>query len=107
MPPTAPLKHLGQESLTISTSALGITAALYANSVGNVVKATIQHIAGGDVYHSVSSTTQSNAGANGEKKSTVGDVWEVRNLEDIKLWKGIIASGEADATLQIELDGTD
>ena len=72
-----------------------------------MIRATIQHKSGGDVYQTSSATAISNTGANGEQISTPGDVWVVSNLEDIKAWNAISVSGEAAAVLSIQLDGTD
>jgi hypothetical protein len=103
------LRHEKQEQITVSTSKQTITSALFDSaSAGvplNIVSANIQHIAGGDVYHTTNTTTPSNSGANGEYKMVLGDIWEVKSLRDIKNWSAIIASGESDATLQVELVG--
>ncbi len=104
-----PFAHKSQEQLAISTSEVTITAGLLtiSNVPQNIRRATIQHIAGGNVYHTTNITTPSNTGANGELKMLADDIWLVEGREDIENWSAIIASGEADATLQVELSGDD
>jgi hypothetical protein len=99
-----PLVHSGQEQLTVSSSPLGITAALI---TGNIVQARIQHAAGGDIYWTTSSTTANDAGSNGEHRMTTGllqgNELVLKGLKAITDWRAIKLNSASDATLQIEL----
>ena len=105
------LVHQASEQITISSSELGITAALLLDSDSqplNVLMGTFEILSGGFVYHSENADglTLSNSGANGEHKELIGSKWEIWGREDLDTWAAIKGSGESDAILNINLYGT-
>ena len=103
-----PLVDTSEEQLTISGTALGITAAKLLDSATpaqplNIVRATFHHQSGGDIYHSSVTADPSNTGANGEIFQGVGSRWIVKGREAIVAWRGKKASGADDATVQVTL----
>ena len=103
-----PLVDTSEEQLTISGTALGITAAKLLDSATpaqplNIVRATFHHQSGGDIYHSSVTADPSNSGATGEILQAAGSRWIVKGREAIVAWRGKKASGADDATVQVTL----
>jgi hypothetical protein len=128
MTTSLPLVLLVGEQLTISSSAVTVTTALFADSSTpskalNVYKGIFTHLSGGKIYHhekwgartisrgggetvSIAAIAAvSNSGANGEIEQSVGDKWEVTGLDALKVWEAILDSGASDATINVALYG--
>lgn len=97
------LKHLFEEDITVSTTAIGITSTDLVDSSGNtlnVVKAIFQHKSGGKIFESAKSTPV--AGGSDLKHRQIGDEWEVIGFDDLKNYLMIIGTGESDATINVQ-----
>ena len=92
MTTSLPLVLLVGEQLTISSSAVTVTTALFADS--STPSKALNAIA-----------AVSNSGANGEIEQSVGDKWEVTGLDALKVWEAILDSGASDATINVALYG--
>lgn len=112
---------LETESLTVSSSAVGITAARLLDSATNaqplnIIQAVMSHVSGGSIYHTEvhgargDITAISNpvaGGTAGELLQELGSVWVIKGRKSISVWKAIKATGESDATINIALYGPD
>ena len=102
------LKLLAQESLTVSTTAVGITASVLRDSDSqplNIIEAHMAHVSGGAVFHSSSATAPVGGGTAGEIPQANPDKWVITGREDIEAWQGIVKTSEADATINMALYG--
>jgi hypothetical protein len=114
-----PLELLASEQLTVSSSAVGITAAKLKATTGDtqpldIIKAFFHHDGGGKIYHAetwpargdvAAVSDPSNTGANGEIPQQPGDKWAVSGLEAVTEWKAIKNDGSSDATIAIQIYG--
>ena len=101
-----PLVDTAEEQLTVSSSAVGITAAKLLDSNSqpeNIIRATFHHQSGGAIYHSSVTADPSDTGANGEIQQEVGSRWAIKGREAIAAWRAKKANGVSDATVQITL----
>lgn len=104
------LAQLSAETITVSTSAIGVTDSLINTTTGQVVvpKAEVklikfQHRAGGNIWGIVG--TPDYDGGNGEEQFKVGHEWEVVGQDDIQGFKMIKLNGASNATVDVQLYG--
>ena len=95
------LIQLSAETITVSTTAIGITESLRG---GNIITAVFQHRAGGRVNGLASAVPDLNGG-NGEFDFGPGDSWEVVGFQDIRDFKMVKQNGLTDATIEVQLLG--
>lgn len=106
-------KFLDSEELTISTAEIGITAALFkqggvaAGQPRDVKRVLLQHKSGGKAFITTDPATGSisNAGANGENELSAGQIAVINSVAEALVFRGIVASGAADAKIAVRLEG--
>lgn len=101
------LRQISAETITVQGTAIGITSTKLVDASGNtldIVRAHFQHRSGGKIF-ALASATPAAAGGNGEQQFTVGDDWEVIGFDDLKTFKMIKQTGEADAVIDVQLEG--
>ena len=99
------------ETLTVSNSAVGISASILQDSASEVSgvssqprdirRITVYVISGGPIYSRADGTAPIAAGTAGEHYHEAGDIFLVKGLTAIKLWKAIVATGQPDAKLNL------
>lgn len=94
------LKYLAQEQITVSIST-GFTAGTYTK---DALRATVQHLSGGEAYYTASGSAPSNTGASGEHLLRADGEIIVKGHEDIKNFRIIKKSGDADSVIQIRYE---
>lgn len=95
------LNEQSAETITVSSTAIGITSGLLTS---RVFMARMQHRAGGMINHLISSTPVAGGGA-GECQRTIGEEWEVWGANDLRDFKMIKQTAESDATIDVQLYG--
>jgi len=94
------LKYLAQEKLTVSAS-VGFTKAKYYPAA---LRATVQHLSGGEAYYTASGSAPSNTGANGEHLLRADGEITVKGHEDIENIRFIKKSGDADSVIHVRFE---
>lgn len=99
------LEFLDQERLTVSTS-VGFTGTTFTK---NALRAVVQHISGGEGYYTASGSAPSATGAGGEHLLRAEGQIIVKGFEDIRAFRIIKKSGDADCVINIryeKIEGT-
>ena len=94
------LQYLEQESLAVSGDTQ-LTTALF---TPGGLRASIQHLSGGEVYYSTKDAAPSNTGANGEHIIKADAIVVIKGNEDMRNAHFIKKSGAADAVLQVRYE---
>lgn len=94
------LEFLGEEVLAVSTNTTFTSATYFPGAL----RASVQHIAGGNCYYSTAGAAASATGANGEHLIELGDIVIIKGIADIVDFNVISVSGEAAATLQVRFE---
>ncbi len=105
------LESLAKENITVSSTALSITTALFTGSDGqplNVIRGVFSYISGGDLYHESTGTDPEADGSDGAIPEFAAQKFKfiINGLADLKRWKAIRFSGGTDVELAIVLEGT-
>ena len=105
------LESLAKENITISGTAVGITATLFDDSDGqplNVLRGVFSYISGGDLYHEASGTNPLDTGGDGSIPEFSSQKFKfiINGREDLKRWKASKFNGGVDVELAIVLEGT-
>ena len=95
------LVALSAETITVSTTAIGPTASKVTTKV---ISASFSHRSGGKLFHLTSSAPVA-GGGNGEFGQNITDMWEIWGNDNIRNFKMIKQTGEADATIDIQYWG--
>ena len=94
------LQFLAQEQLTVSIS-VGFTDNTFTK---DALRATVQHLSGGEAYYTASGSDPSNTGANGEHILRTEGVIIVKGVEDIRNFRIIKKSGDANTVIQVRFE---
>ena len=104
------LEQLAKESITVSSTAIGITTTLFDDSDSqplNVIRGVFSWISGGDLYHESSGTDPLDDGSDGATPEFSSQKFKfiINGRADLKRFKAIRFSGGADVELSISLEG--
>ncbi len=99
------LKQIGEEVITVSTTAIGVTAAELITSGDKlgVTEVHFQHEDGGRIR--INSKATPLADGTIGKRQEVGSEWKVTGDDDITAFLMVKETGEADATVNVQLFG--
>lgn len=97
-----PLVAIGDEDITVSTSAIGPTAGEVTNEVR---MASFHLVSGGSIFHRMTGTPDKDRG-NGEIGQIADDHWDVWGHNNIKNFLMVKRDGEADALIGVQYFGT-
>ena len=103
------LRQLGGEVITVSTVVIGITSTLLEDADGkwlNVIEAIFQHESGGQIRGDAEKVPGAPAadGSEGRRFVTTAE-WKVTGADDLKNFRMIKETSEADATIGVQLFG--
>jgi len=101
------VRQLEDEQITVQASAIGITSTLLVDSNGNtlgVQHAMFQHLSGGKIKTNASRDPTA-GGTEGSFERDVGDEWMVSGFDDLRDFRMIQGTGEADAVINVQLFG--
>lgn len=99
------LRQLGDETVTVSTTAIGFTAAEINPTKPGIVTAKVYVDTGGPIRINSSSTPTAD-GTEGSPLVYAGGDVTVSGPDDIKNFKMIKATGGSDATVRVQFFGT-
>ena len=100
------LRAKSTEEITVSSSAIGVTASLLVSSDGlttGVVMGSFQHASGGDIH--INPINDPVAGDGDDMKKIARDIWEVWGFDDLQNFQMIKQTGASDAKVVVHLFG--
>ena len=99
------LRAKSTEEITVSSSAIGVTAGLLVSDGAptGVVMGVFQHASGGDIHINPINTPV--AGDGDDMKKIARDIWEVWGFDDLQNFQMIKQTGASDAKVVVHLFG--
>lgn len=99
------LRAKSTEEITVSSTAIGVTAGLLVSSGAptGVVMGSFQHASGGDIH--INPINDPVAGDGDDMKKIARDIWEVWGFDDLRTFQMIKQTGADDAKVVVHLFG--